>query len=356
MSADALDTAERIDPEELRDSARRLLSDQVDHRAGYDQPGSNRGAALYREIADLGWLLLTASAARGGLGQSFEALAPIYEEMGRALSPVAISGTMAAVDILRDQDEGPSAELLDRIVAGEARVAIAFVPAAEAPAGRSLGLVPDAVGATDLLLLPASGESGAGLIDLDGPGVTINAVETWDRSRSFADIRLDSAPQMPLAGDAAAAGRLARAHIDLAFAWDSIGGGEQALEEAIAYMGTRKQFGRPIGSFQALKHRAADLKVGLEVARALAQRASSAFAERSDGWEDLGGQARLLATDSFRAITEESVQFHGGIGFTWEHDCHLFLKRALMNEVLGGTPEQVRDRVAPGIFKRAMRR
>jgi alkylation response protein AidB-like acyl-CoA dehydrogenase len=74
------------------------------------------------------------------------------------------------------------------------------------------------------------------------------------------------------------------------------------------------------------------------------------------GWSDFAGQARLLAVDAFRAIAEESVQFHGGIGFTWEHDCHLFLKRALMNEMLGETPEQVRDRVAPGILTRALAR
>jgi alkylation response protein AidB-like acyl-CoA dehydrogenase len=349
-----IDVAERIDPEELRDSARRLLADQVDRRAGLDQPQSEPGAALLGEMANLGWLLLTAPAARGGLDQSFEALAPIYEEMGRALAPLSIALTMAAVDVLRDQDGGPGAQLLDRIIAGEARVVAVFLSGAEAPVQRSFLLVPDGISATDLLILPESGQ--ARLINLRGPGVRIEQIETWDRSRSFADIHLDDVEPTPLAGDGAAASRVARAHHDLAIAWDSIGGAQQALDEAIAYMGTRKQFGRPIGSFQALKHRAADLKVRLEVARALAQRASAAFAERSGAWADLAGQAHLLAVDSYRAITEESVQFHGGIGFTWEHDCHQFLKRALMNEVLGGTPEQIRDRVAPGILERALKR
>jgi len=352
MTADVLDVAERMDPEELRDAARRLLADQVDRRAVLDAPGPESHGALFGEMANLGWLLLTAPAARGGLDQSFEALAPIYEEMGRALSPAAIASTMAAVDMLRAQDDGPGAELLDRIIAGEARVAIAFTRAAPSTLPQTISLVPGGTEATDLLLLPEAGQGQAALFDLRGPGVRIEQVETWDRSRFFADIHLDTAALKPLQ----VAGEIGRAHCDLAIAWDCIGGAQQALDEAIAYMGTRKQFGRPIGSFQALKHRAADLKVGLEVARALTQRATAAFAERSGAWADLAGQAHLLAVDSYRAITEESIQFHGGIGFTWEHDCHLFLKRALMNEVLLGTLEQVRDRVAPGILERALKR
>jgi len=239
----------------------------------------------------------------------------------------------------------------------EARVVVAFSSKMDGNMGDGeLSVIRGAVGATDLLVLPELGGGRAALIDLHGPGVAFERVETWDRGRFFSDIRLTDAPARPLAIDVRDAKHLARAHLDLAMAWDSVGAADQALTEAVAYMGTRQQFGRPIGSFQALKHRAADLKVGLELARALASKASGVYAERAFTWSDLAGQARLLAVDAYRAIAEESVQFHGGIGFTWQHDCHLFLKRALMNEMLGDRPEQVRDRVAPGVFSRALAR
>jgi alkylation response protein AidB-like acyl-CoA dehydrogenase len=348
--------ADAIDPEELRDAAKRLLTDKVDRRAGWGEQRELDTASLEGEIAGLGWSLLTLPVSRGGLGQSFVALAPIYEEMGRSLAPFTLADSLAAADVLVADGSAVAVQLLDRIASGEARVVVAFSPAMEEKIRASeLSLVRGAIGATDVLVLPERGEGPVVLVDLLGAGVAVERVETWDRGRTFGDIRLSgAAASRPLTIEAREARSLARAHLDLAMAWDSVGGAEQALSEAVAYMGTRQQFGRPIGSFQALKHRAADLKVGLELARALTRKASLVYAEREDGWSDLTGQARLLAVDAYRAIAEEAVQFHGGIGFTWEYDCHLFLKRALMNEMLGGTPEQIRDRVAPGIFGRAL--
>jgi alkylation response protein AidB-like acyl-CoA dehydrogenase len=305
----------------------------------------------------MGWLLLTIPTLYGGLGQSFLALVPIYEETGRSLSPVTIADTMTAVDVLARSDDPTARETLERIVAGKARVAIVF---ASHPGGSMLNIklanVRDASGATDLLLLPKSNADPVVLVDLRGTAARVERAETWDRGRVFDDVTLNNARGRRISTDAAVATRTARAHADLALAWDSIGAADQALTEAVAYMCTRQQFGRPVGSFQALKHRAADLKVGLELARALARRASEVYAGRATGWDDVAGQARLLAVDAYRAIAEESVQFHGGIGFTWEHDCHLFLKRALMNEMLGETPEQIRDRVSVGILSRALAR
>lgn len=355
MNAVTHDDVDVIDPEELRDAARRLLVGKVDRRAGWGEHGAADTASLESEIAALGWLLLTMPAARGGMGQNFLALAPIYEELGRSLAPVTIADTMAAVDVLTTDESAAAAQLLERIAVGEARVAVAFSwEADDENVSGEFSIVRGAVGATDLLVLPEHGHGPALLIDLLGGGVTIERVDTWDRGRVFGDIRLQGAASRSLAIDASVATQIARAHTDLAMAWESVGAAEQALSEAVAYMGTRHQFGRPIGSFQALKHRAADLKVELELARALARQASAVYAERAAGWSDFAGQARLLAVDAYRAIAEEAVQFHGGIGFTWEHDCHLFLKRALMNEVLGGVPEQIRDRVAPGIFAQAL--
>lgn len=351
------ETIEAIDPEELREAARRLLDDKVDRRAAWDKSGDAGRGELTASMAELGWLLLTAPAERGGLGQSFAALAPIYEEQGRALAPVTISGTMAAVDILAAAPEGSAGHaLLDRIIAGDAQVGIAFAAQDQlgSPLNATLRSIPDLAVATDLILFAADGTGEGLLVSLSDPTVHVEQVEAWDRSRPLADVTLNNTQAERLGLADGEAGKVARAHLDLAIALDSIGGAVQALDEAVEYMGTRQQFNRPIGSFQALKHRAADLRTGNEVARALTYEASAAFVDRRGGWADLAGQAKYLAADAYRQVTEESVQFHGGIGFTWEHDCHLFLKRALLNEMLGGTPSDYRDRVAEGIFTRAL--
>lgn len=343
---------EAIEPEELRDGAARLLADKVDRRAAWSEVQTFQAVAdLYSEMASLGWFMLTVPTRNGGLGQSFVALAPIYEEMGRALSPVRISQTMAVVDVLAVDGGADAAALLGRIAEGTARVIVL-----EGDGDLSAQTVPEACHATTALVLPSDADAQVLLIDLAQPGATLDNVLTWDRSRRYGDVRLSNVVSVALSLTAGEASVLVQGHDDLAMAWDSVGGGRQALDEVVQYMGTRQQFNRPIGSFQALKHRAADLKVKLEIARALAEHATVAFSARTDGWSTLAGQARLLAVDAFRTIAEESIQFHGGIGFTWEHDAHIFLKRALMNEMLGGPPEQIRDRVASGIISKALLR
>ena len=189
------------------------------------------------------------------------------------------------------------------------------------------------------------------LVDLAGEGVSQDPAPMWDRSRRAADIRLEGARASCLVEGQEATDHV-RAHLDLALALDSIGGARQSLEETIAYLGVRQQFGRPIGSFQALKHRAADHKVALEMAAALARHATVSFATPLGLGGLIAGQARLLANQAYRAISEDAVQLHGGIGFTWEQDCHLFLKRAWLNEVLFGVPEQRRDELAPKLLAR----
>jgi alkylation response protein AidB-like acyl-CoA dehydrogenase len=335
-----------IEPEELRDAARRLLEKSVDRHAAYAEKPAENGSMLRGKMAELGWMLLTTLEEHDGLGQSFVALSPIYQELGRALASVAFASTMAAVEVL-----GSAPDLLARIGSGEATIAIASSDAVNLQGDRVSGTLSDVLDARDATHLLLVGDYML-VIDLAESGVTLTDVPTWDRTRHLADVQLENvqATVLPTNEEAAA---IVRAHLDLAIACDSLGGADRALEEAIAYMGTRQQFNRPIGSFQALKHRSADLKVALEIARAFLNDACRAFADRRQGWASIAAQAKLLAADAYHNIAEESVQFHGGIGFTWEHDCHLFLKRALLNEMLGGTPEQYRDRIAPDILRRA---
>ncbi len=346
MSSEA---AEILDAEELRDAAVRLLTDHVDRRAPWD--GRDSGAkALEGTMTELGWYLLTVPEDLGGLGQSFNALAPIYEELGRALAPVWLSGTMAALDVLLADGSSIAMATVRGIIEDGQRVATIIMPPGPAPGSVLLPEVPGADVADHYLLVPEDG-SGALLISATDPGVSVRRVDNWDRGRSYADVRVEHAAGSRLTLDPKRALDLARAHLELALAWDCIGGADQCLAETIQYMQGREQFGRPIASFQALKHRAADHKVALELARSLVRHASEIFAARGPNWGVLATQARLLATEAFRAVAEDAVQLHGGVGFTWEYDCHLFLKRALVNEIIGGTPDQLRDRIVPSVVE-----
>ncbi len=341
---------ETIDPEELRDAAARMLGDMVERRAPYDPGKSADRAGLYGAMVEQGWLLLTVPAEMDGLGQSFVALAPIYEELGKAISPVVLAPSLAALELLAFNPGDALTELAAGIAGGEARVAVADQGSVSVAGGTLSGALTGVLAdesATHLLLLGADGQ--AWIADLSAASVI--AQDSWDRSRILHDIVLDGvAAQAALAApDQAATGRV-RAHCDLAIAWDNAGGHARILDETLDYLRTRKQFDRAIGSFQALKHRAADHKVDLEVARGAARNATRAFAAGAADAVTVAAQARLVTETAYRAMAEDAVQLHGGIGFTWEHDCHLFLKRAILNELLYGRAGERRDRIAPAVL------
>lgn len=354
MSDAATMDIETIDPEELRDAASRLLGDLVVRRAPYDGKDPNR-EGIFAAMAEQGWLLLTLPAEMDGLGQSLVQLGPIYEEIGKAVSPVVLAPTIATLELLAGDASDALTELAASIAGGEALVTVATDAAGLAISGgtisgRLAGLLADE-GTTHLLVLD---DGQALLVDLAGSGVTVTRNETWDRSRVVLDIALDKAASTPTLNtpDAALTDRV-RGHLDLAIGWDCAGGHARILDETLDYLRTRKQFDRAIGSFQALKHRAADHKVDLEVARGALRNATAAFAanERADVIA-LAGGARLIAEQAYRYMAEDAVQLHGGIGFTWEHDCHLFLKRAILNELIGGRARERRDRIAPAVIEK----
>jgi alkylation response protein AidB-like acyl-CoA dehydrogenase len=354
-----------IEAAELQDLARSVIRKTTDRRAAYSGSAGSE-LALRKVMADLGWMLLNTPTERGGLGQSFLAMQPIYGEIGRALAPSDLAGSMAAVDALvLTRQSSEANELLTAIGSGNAAVAVAYAGSRSiivenrnsvAEASGNLQSVVDAVFATHLLILPERATNNPlTIVELASDGVAASSVVAWDKTRTLSDIELTGAHATVIitGPDAMAASLAVRAHLDLAVACDSLGGAVQILDETIDYMKTRRQFNRPIGSFQALKHRCADLQVGLELARALINDACLAYAIRRDGWSCRAAQAKLMATGIYHSITEEAVQLHGGIGFAWEHHCHLFLKRALLNEMLGGTPEHYKDSVASEIFARA---
>ena len=190
----------------------------------------------------------------------------------------------------------------------------------------------------------SSGPDFCALVPLDAPGVTITERPLWDESRRLFDVTVKAhkiEPGMFVARGQAShdiAGRL-REELVLAIAADSLGGASACLDMTVEYLKTRRQFDRPLAMFQALKHRCADLKIQLGAAEALLwSRAGDAQATTADI-----GAMKALASDAYRMVAEEAIQLHGGIGLTDEHNCHLFMKRAMLNVQLGGDLDHWRE-------------
>lgn len=355
-----------IDQEELREGARRVLGENMDRQAlladGAAAGAFDRG--LWKLIGELGWLGLTVGEAQGGLGQPFSVLSTLYVELGRGLSAQPVSGAVSGLEILCHPSAASRAGLVEAALAGDA-IIVPIAPASAALTVRagdgllvvdgSVCSVLDVAHATHLLLPIGTDDQAVALIALPHPGVTVTPRPTWDLTRQLADVEFRGLElrdgDLILKGQAATAA-LSRmqAHFDLALACDALGGANAIFDETLAYMHQRHQFNRPIASFQALKHRCADLKASLEASRALVEAACGADAEAQADWATKAACARLHAGAVYRSVTEDAVQLHGGIGFTWEYPCHLFLKRARLSEVLGGTAEQRKDAAAPAMF------
>lgn len=356
-----------IDQTELRDSARRVLEKHAD-RMAFLQPSHEPGAfdpGLWQLIAELGWLGLSVPEEQGGLGQPFPVLATLYFELGRALCAQPFTGATIGIEALsHSAATAVAAPLVEAGLSGEA-IIVTIATGSGALATRAHGgvrviegtvtKVVDAAHATHLLV-PIEGENPAlGLVALPHPAVVVTPLKTWDLTRRVADVEFNGLElgddDLILRGDAAlAALARMRAHFDLALACDALGGAEAAFEETLVYLHQRHQFNRPIASFQAIKHRCAEHKVAIEASRALVDAACRAAVEPDSNWLTKAACARLYAGAVYRTVTEDSVQLHGGIGFTWEYPCHLFLKRARLGDVLGGSIEKRKDRVAPSLF------
>ena len=270
-------------------------------------------------IADMGLLMTGVSETQGGLGLAPDAVAAIHVELGRALVPgpgiaqFAVIGALAA---------GGQDELLGAAMAGTV-VTTALLP--DAGDGIARG-VPDADRASHLLTIASDRMA---LVPL--AGTTIVMRQTWDRTRRLFDVT-PVADGVLLAEGVAAARLEAQltAGIHLALAADSIGGADAALAMTVEYLKTRRQFDRPLAMFQALKHRCADLKTHLSAAEALL------WSVAADATPASAAALKSHSCAAYLEVAEEAIQLHGGIGLTMEHPCHLFLKRAMLNAVLGG--------------------
>ncbi|PBC71630.1 alkylation response protein AidB-like acyl-CoA dehydrogenase [Streptomyces sp. TLI_235] len=343
--------------EELRSSVRALLADhcppeailtRCEGPAPYDP-------ALWRKLAaDLGTAGLQVPEALGGAGASLRETAVVLEELGRSAAPVPFLGSVVlATTALLDcpREDG----LLAALAGGERTAALA-VPLSTAPgavfpatvrvdgAGTLSGRVTSVAEAlvADLLLVPAVGPDGAALyaVDASAAGLTVARRTSLDLTRPLADLALTGVPGRPVAVGAVAEAALRRALLTGAglLASEQVGVAEWCLSTTVAYLKERTQFARPVGSFQALKHRLADLWLETVGARAAARYAADVLARGDADAEVAVAVAQAHCGAVAVRAAEECVQMHGGIGMTWEHPAHLYLKRAKADQIALGTP------------------
>jgi alkylation response protein AidB-like acyl-CoA dehydrogenase len=268
-------------------------------------------------IAEMGWLMMAVPEDQGGLGLGLEAVGVVHQALGRALVPGPAIAQMLVIEALSATGQDA---LLERAMAGEVMTA---------PLADGATAVLDADRASHIVLTDK-----ARILLAPIEGCTVTERPTWDRTRRLFDVTVaDDRAILLVAGAKAAAlaDRIATLR-SIALTADCLGGAEAALAMTIDYLQTRRQFDRPLALFQALKHRVADMKTALAAAEALFwARAEDPAADRI-----AMGALKAHAAGVYRLIAEEAIQLHGGIGLTMEHPCHLFLKRAMLNAVLGG--------------------
>lgn len=297
----------------------------------------------------------------GGLGCGVRELAVVAEELGCALyNGPYLASAVLATSLLVDGGAA-AAEVVGGLAGGDviAAVVSGLAPSDQSPppfrcehdglraeASGTEALVIGAVEA-DLLVVPVVGERAVRFLGVEtaAPGVRVEALESVDLLRPMATVTLERAPGRWLVDEerSTAAWRRARVAGRIALAAESVGAAARALEMTVDYVGQRVQFGRVIGSFQAVKHRCADMLVGLEGARSALYAALKAEDAPTPELERLASLAKVRATDAFFFVASEMVHLHGGIGFTWEHPAHLFYRRAKANQLSMGTaPEHYR--------------
>jgi alkylation response protein AidB-like acyl-CoA dehydrogenase len=313
---------------------------------------------LWRQMCDqLGLIALHVAEDKGGLGYGAVELGIVMEELGRSLMPVPYLASVLASTALAQIDHSTVRDqVMAWITSADKLVTLILDSASGHPVSRELveaggrltGTVKAALDAhhADLLLVVvrAAGSPCLFMVDADAAGFTSRPLRTMDRTRRFAELRFEDVPATRL--DALADAAVERIYDTalVALANEMVGGAQALLDSAVEYTRTRVQFGRPIGSFQAIKHRLADLLVDVELAKVAGYQAAAALAAEQDASAN-ASLAKFVASDAYMTAAREAIQLHGGIGFTWEQDTHLWYRRAKSSEVFLGTPGHHRERM-----------
>jgi alkylation response protein AidB-like acyl-CoA dehydrogenase len=344
--------------EDLRSSVRDLLDDRCDPNAvialydGDRSPIEGRWKALALALGLAGLLV---PEERGGAGASAREAAVVLEELGRAAAPVPfLTSSVVATTLLLDTESA----LLADLAAGERTAALAVPfstpPDGRMPAsvrvddGRLSGVVTSVAGAleADVLLAPAATPDGLSVYAVPASAAGLEPVVSLDMTRQLADVTLDGAEGTLVVADAEPALRRALRAGAALLASEQVGVARWCLETTVAYLKQRRQFGRVVGGFQALKHRLADLATGVDSANAAARHAAAALAADDPDVEIAAAVAQAYCSDLAVTAAEEAVQLHAGIGMTWEHPAHLYLKRAKADQIAFGVAGAHRARLA----------
>jgi alkylation response protein AidB-like acyl-CoA dehydrogenase len=351
-----------IEQQDLRAVARRYLAEKCPAASVRAVLESNQSynRELWSGLGEMGYLSAGIPESYGGLGLGDLEMCVIAEELGRALAPVPVASSiyLTAELILAAGSEAQKKEWLPKLAAGEVIGAIADAEArgpvtpssirTVADRGRLSGRkIPVSDGdIANIAIVVAQSTTAPGLslyiAHLDQPRVVRNTLRTIDPSRGQASIVLDGAEAellgAPGMGEGIYRGALDRAAVLLAF--EQIGGADRALEMARDYALERMAFGRQIGSFQAIKHMLADMYVAATLARANGYFGAWALASRNAELGEAAASARVSASKAYQLCAKNSIQVHGGVGFTWDFDCHLHFRRAnLLAVCLGGISE-----------------
>ncbi len=360
--------------EELRRTVRSFLEQKspetevrrlMETEDGYDP-------AVWSQMAEqLGLQGLIVPEEYGGSGFSYVELCVVLEEMGRALlcAPYFSTVALGANTLIQSGDDAAKKEFLPGIASGETIATLAFTEENGRWDEAGITMVATKSGdgyrlngtkmfvldghLADLVLVAARTGSGVSLFAVagDAAGLTRTALSTMDQTRKQARLDFADTPARLVGAEGQGWGVLSTV-LDLAavgLSDESVGGAQRVLEMAVEYAKVRVQFGRPIGSFQAIKHKCADMLLEVESSKSAAYYASWCAAEMNDELPSVASLAKAYCTEAYFHAAAENIQIHGGIGFTWEHPAHLYFKRAKSSELLFGDPTYHRELLAQRI-------
>lgn len=324
-----------VELNELQESARKVIGG-----AGL----AANESATWSQLVELGWLLVSVPEALSGLSMGLPGACILHSELGRGLSAAPYLAATLAVDAVCQSGFSDREHWLDRMIAGEL-VTASLAESGVQTSGKHLCGDVQGVQSADSarhMLVWTAGNELVALIALNQPGIDIVVKNTWDQTRRLFSVRLndiDLGEQVILAEGASAESLIRRLLVqrDFALAADAVGGAASILAMTVDHLQTRIQFKRPLAMFQSLKHRCADMKASIDAAEALLFDAARKVGHETDSPD---ARIKAMGTKSFAAtmfarVAEDCLQLHGGIGMAVEHPCHLFLKRALLNEHLG---------------------
>ncbi len=352
------------DREALADAVRELLRRRTDSASARAAMGAtpriDRG--LYDTLCtEIGVAALPIPEDYGGAGAGFAETGVVLEELGASLAPVPVFATsLATAALLIVDDAQTNRRLLPPIASGERIATVCWAgrtgwtrPGVVANAGLLSGTADYVIDgeSADLFVVLAGSPGGVTLhaVDAHADGVTVTPQPVVDPSRPLSRVSFDEAPSVTIPGHPELPARL-RAHAWALLSAEQVGGAAAALHLTVEYTKSRKQFGRIIGSFQALKHRMADMYALVETSRSISRAALAAVAAGDPDADDLAAAAHVWCSEAFQTVAGEGIQLHGGIGITAEHDIGLYFKRAHSAAQLFGQPHEVvaelSDRVA----------